>query len=133
MPNSYVPQKGDTLLIPSGSDSNPNGKHLFVIVTSQCRDGFHLAVSISRIKNGIAYDPTCVLQAGEHPFVKGPSFIFYAKAAKLRHQGIIKCVKGWEYHVKDQCSPTLLTKIEDGMNASPFAPRWAKTFFNENR
>jgi hypothetical protein len=79
MPNSYIPCKGHTLLIPSGSSSSPDKKHLFL-------------ASASTIRAGIAYDATCEIAPGEHPFIQAASYILYARPAKLRHEGIIKCV-----------------------------------------
>lgn len=87
---------------------------------------------MSTIKPQRAYDTTCVIKAGEHPFAEADSFIFYAKPQQLGSEGIEKCVVGGTYIPKDDCDPEVLKRICEGISASPFTSRWAKEYFRIN-
>jgi hypothetical protein len=128
----YLPSKGCTLLIPSGTIFNPDGRHLFVVLTNPCEGGLHVLASISSVKPNRSYDSTCVLQAGEHPFLDRQSFVFYAKIQQVPHAGIIRCVKSGLYIPKENCDATVLKRIGEGVTESPMAPRWAKEYFRRN-
>ncbi len=128
----YLPRKGCTLLIPSGTAFNPDGQHLFVVLTNPCGAGQHLLVSISSVKPNRSYDPTCVLQAGEHPFLDRQSYVFYAKIQQRPGAGIISCVKSGLFIPKEDCDASVLKKICDGVTDSPMTPRWAKEYFRRN-
>lgn len=94
----YQPYRKGTVLALSGSVD-----HLHVI----CNDPVHypidgcdcvLAVNISSVKTGVPYDPTCILKAGDHPFVRHDSYVVYERAViwkvgsidKKVHEGSIK-------------------------------------------
>lgn len=130
--NDYAPIKGSTLLIPSGTSSDPGKQHLFVVITNPCLAGQQLLVSISTVKAGQAHDPTCLVQAGSHPFIQADSYVFYAKPRQLPRQGIIKCVAGTLFTPKDECEAQLLARIREGLAISPFTPRWAKEYYRVN-
>lgn len=68
----YQPFEGGTLLIPSG----PIGHHLFVVATRPCLEQNVALVNIA----GRTPDPTCILQAGDHEFIKKPSWVYYRRA-----------------------------------------------------
>jgi hypothetical protein len=131
-PDEYKPAKGCTLLIPSGTAVDPDGKHLFVVVTNPCTGGFHLLVSVTSVKPNRQHDPTCLLEAGEHPFLDRQSYVFYAKAQQLGHAGIIKCVGSGLYITKESCTAGMLKKVCEGISASAMTPRWAKEYFRVN-
>ena len=132
MLGDYTPTKGSTLLIPSGTSSNPDGKHLFFILTNPCAGNQHLLVSATSVKPARAHDPTCLLAAGAHPFIEHQSYIFYAGVKQLPHSGIIKCVSGTIYTPKEPCDPQLLERIRAGVTVSAMTPRWAKEYFRIN-
>jgi hypothetical protein len=128
----YLPRKGCRLLIPSGTAFNPDGQHLFVVLTNPCEGGLHLLASISSVKPNRSYDSTCVLQAGEHPFLDRQSYVFYAKVRQILHAGIIRCAKSGLYIPKENCAPAVLKKIGQGVTESPMTPRWAKEYFRRH-
>lgn len=59
---SYKPIKKGPLLIPSGSNRNPDGLHLHIILTDACANCQHLLVSISTVRVGQYHDPTCIVK-----------------------------------------------------------------------
>jgi hypothetical protein len=110
MPDDYKPAKGCTLLIPSGTVADPDGKHWFVVATNPCDAGFHLLVSISSVMPNRVHDPTCLLEAGEHPFLNRQSYVFYRMPRQLGHGGIIRCASTGLYVPKESCTETVLKK-----------------------
>ena len=126
---NFVPAKKNTLLIGSGTHSDPEKKHLFVIVTDKCADSLHLLFSICTIRPPAFHDPSCILAAGDHEFIKADSYVLYAKPAQLNHHSIIKCVAGWTYLVKEDVSEEVFKKVCDGILGSIHTPRWAKRYF----
>lgn len=79
-----------TILLPTFQGSSDELKHLFFILTDPCidyeanRSEMLLLVNCSSIHEGKRYDDTCVLEIGEHPFIKKPSYIYY-KQARIEH------------------------------------------------
>lgn len=132
MPGNFVPIKGSTLLIPSGTAVNPAGQHLFIVLTNRCVQEQHLLVSISTVRANRPHDATCLIENGEHDFVQAQSYVLYAMPRQLPHIGIVKCVAGSLYFPKTDCSANLLQKICDGVSVSPMTPRWAKEYFRIN-
>jgi hypothetical protein len=132
MLGDYLPTKASTLLIPSGTATDPGRHHLFFLVTNRCPNGLHLAVSLSSIETGRVHDSTCLLTIGDHPFVTRDSFIVYRMARLLHHEGIKKCVDSKVYIAKEDCDAAVLKRIADGVTQSPFTPKWAKQYFLEN-
>lgn len=128
----YSPEPQNTLLLPSGTFEAPDRKHLFIIMTKACANGQHLLLSVSSIKEGVRHDATCEIEVGCHPFITKPSFIFYAKAAQVRSDRLIKCVEGWLYTPKERLADEVFQRVCAGVDASPFTPRWAKKYFAEN-
>lgn len=121
---SYAPQAGHALLVPSGPD-----KHLFfVLCDPRVIHVFGSAqrvilVNMSTIK-GELYDPACVLEPGCHPFVKNDSFMAY-RYAEVRTvteiESNVLC-GAWTRHGVD-ASSGLLKRILDGFCASRRADR----------
>lgn len=118
----YQPGRGKTLLIPSGTFTDPNKKHLFVTLTDACREGQHLLVSLSRVKDGVHYDPACVFNAGEHQFVREESFAAYRLARIEPAAKLIRHVKAWDFTPKDDMPNHLVERMCAGIEASDFVP-----------
>lgn len=111
---------GDTFLIPSG----PSGSHLFVVCTEEMANGDRLLVSISSIRTGRFSDPTCVIVAGEHPFIKHHSYVAYGKVEQRDTAHILRCVECGVFIPRQPCSPELLRRIILGFRSSDFTRPW---------
>jgi hypothetical protein len=118
----YVPRKGDAFLVESG-----DRLHLHVVLTDKDRDGSHLLVSVSTIKPGARYvDYTCEIQAGEHPFVTVPSFVYYHHVQPRHANHIVKCVASGYFKQQNPINPALLDRIRTELLASDQIPKFAK-------
>jgi len=129
----YVVARGNALLIPSGTHSDPNRKHLFVVLTDACAAGAHLLVSLSSIKPNVFHDPACLVAAGEHPFVTVDSFVEYRLARTIDAAHIVKCVAGWVYTPREPVTPALLQRTCDGIEQTRFVPKRIHAYYMTNK
>ncbi len=120
----FVPQKKGTILKLSGYK-----EHLFVILTNECPEKNHLLVNFSSIHEGVFHDVACVVNAGEYPFIKHPSYIEYRRAETVKASHLIKC----NFTQKEDVSDELYTRICNGLISSIHTPKRIKKYFEENR
>ena len=123
---------GQTFIRPSGTERDPERKHLFVVLTAPCENRLQLLVPVSSIKAGVKYDNTCELSAGCHPFITVDSFVFYRKLEQLRMNSIVDYVNSGYFISKPEIHTTDFNRIEAGVETSPFAARGMKRYFAEN-
>jgi hypothetical protein len=88
--------------------------------------GMHILISVSSADPELPYDKTCVLDVGEHEFIKHQSYVAY-EFAMQRHKNFIddKQRRGVYIKHKDATS-ALISKICDGIKKSPFTKRAIK-------
>lgn len=124
MNQAWTPKPGDCLLINSG----PVGKHLFVIVieASDGKQPKFISVPICTVREHARIDDACILQPGEHPFVKSESFIQYRYARDDSSEHLSKCVHEGTFIPQDSASPALINKIKAGLTNSRFVSRHIK-------
>lgn len=118
---TYLPMKGGTLLVPSGSPSKPDGKHLFVILNAACSAGRHAMVSLSTIRDDQHHDASCILEIGEHEFVKSRSFIRYNLARIEATFALQNAVYASDYLVRAPMIPSVVDRMIAGALTSDFA------------
>lgn len=111
----YAPYKKGTLWIPSGPNDT---KHLFVVMNDRCSAGCHLIVNITSVNEGLPYDATCVLKAGDHPAITKPSYVFYALADIQTGERLTKMVRGWMYNPAADVSEAVFSAILAGFATS---------------
>ncbi|MES0157554.1 hypothetical protein NKJ81_28920 [Mesorhizobium sp. M0018] len=125
---SYVPYPTGTLLVPSGP-----GKHLFIVVTKKCKDGFHLLFSVSSVKEGVFYDKSCEFAGGEHVFIKHASFVLYRLADQKKAAVIAKLVDKNLYSVKPDLDEKHFKRVCRGIGTSKFVAPWALKYYLANK
>ena len=129
----FLPFKKATLLVPSGPCSDPDRKHLFVIMTAPTLHGSEknsLMLSFSSCKPGMYCDPACLIGAGEHPFVRKPSFVVYSKARIEGVDGLVRGVKAGTLIPHEQVAVSLFERICDGLTTSRHTARRILEFYN---
>lgn len=123
---------GMTFLAPSG----PSGQHLFVITCGPNQTEIYgphnqyLIVNFSTIREGIYFDPACVIQPKEHEFFNSPSFAFYKYADNISESDLIKKISNGLFQVKQDCSSDLLHKVQVGASNSKHIRRDLKMLFS---
>lgn len=96
----FIPFKKATLLIPSSPDNLRDVKHLFIILTNPPtseKQAKVLLVNVSTVYNNHVFDDACIIEAGEHTFIKRRSFIHYRYARIEEASMLIKKVKSGEF------------------------------------
>ena len=131
----FVPYRRATLLVPSGPAHDPDQKHLFIILTdpAQVRDydaKHSLLVGVSTIYEGIPHDPACELYAGDHPFIRNKSYVYYAEARIEASQKLVDGVKRGLLSPKGMLAEEIFARVCHGLTQSRFAAPRTLTFYN---
>lgn len=121
----FLPFKKASLLIPSGTNEDPTKKHLFILLT----DSVDIQSVISNILvpvnsyDGLrGQDATCILNSGDHKFIKHDSFIVYAKMRDEQTDKLLKAVKEGTFIGHEPLSDDVFNKIIQGVKTSEFTP-----------
>ncbi len=121
---------GATLLMPSGNE----GDHLYVVLNDprafegRGQQFWVVLVNLSSVREGVAHDATCVLDAGDHVFVKRPSFVFYRNARVEPQNHVLRLVEQGVFNPHVPVSAELLQRIKTGLFDSPHTKREFKRF-----
>lgn len=114
--------------------SGPTGDHLFVILAGPTPlqnygaiDQF-ISVSLTSIYPGVPFDVACVLQPGDHPFIKHPSYVSYRHARIDPSHHVEKMVRDGIWKPQASCSPAIFEKIKQGAGLSKLIAREIKAF-----
>ncbi len=107
-------QCGDTFLLPKSSNET---EHLWIVVAEiDAAAGKAICVSVTTQRN--YSDSTCVLNAGDHPFVNRPSVIFYQDAREmdlaLVEKALTSGIRNFVCTRHAPCSDALLERIRKG-------------------
>jgi len=109
-------KQGDTFL---GGGQIHGEHHLWLIVNEpSAHSGVALIVNVSTLRLGA--ETTCVVQAGDHPFVKHDSYVRYGSARKVKGTDLAEAVKKGLLKPHQAASNAFLAKVRAGAKASPF-------------
>ena len=119
----FVPFRRATLLVPSGATRDPDQKHLLILLTDPAKifdyEGKHsLLVGVTTIHAGIPHDPACELYAGDHPFIKHKSFVYYAEARIEISQKLIDGVKRGIFSDQGMLAEDIFARVCHGLTLS---------------
>lgn len=110
---AFSPCRCGSLLLPHNGEN-----HLFAILNDPCKDGYCLLVMASSIKDGRSYDNSCILNAGDHPFIKHPTYMVYRLAEEWRVPLLISWIEKKIAVEKDRFTNAILDKIIEGLEKS---------------
>ena len=120
-------RRRSTFLCPSGPISDPYRKHLHVVLTDLFGKASQVLVtSIASIRSK-KYDDTCILEPGEHPFLRHHSYVLYRATRLLEVQRIKQRLKSLEFIPQDDVSEEVYKRIVFGLFESKATPQFAKT------
>jgi hypothetical protein len=94
-----------------------------VLLNDPCSEGLVAVVNITSIYAGVYYDPTCVLQAGEHEFVDRPSYVLYEEAKIESARALSRGVNDLSFVPKPNISAKLFERICNGLLESEATPQ----------
>ena len=133
----FLPLKRATLLIPSGPKEDQDRKHLFILLTDPQDDEAGkkcvLMVSLSSVRQGVPHDPTCILYAGDHPFVKHDSYVLYQKARLEEADKVLRGVKSGLLVPQDPMDGAVFARICKGLEESRRTPIKLLNFYARAR
>lgn len=105
--------------------------HLFAILNDPCPQGMCLLAMVTTIKDKRPYDATCILTAGDHPFITHPSYVLYRLASEVRADHIRNMLEKQYYRPKEDFASAVLQRVADGVYASdetrPSVARYANS------
>ena len=116
---------GDSFMLPKPGHET---EHLWVLITNP-DPATHGAIMVNVTTQRPHSDTTTILNAGDHPFVKKPSVIFYADARVVDTRLLDAAVKRGAYAGHATFQPAVIAKIQAGVAASPFTAKKIKTAF----
>jgi hypothetical protein len=120
-----------TLLVPSG----PTGLHLFFIILgplqlASCGSVPRvLMVNASTIRDGTPYDTACVLDKGDHPFIRHRSYIAYRQIRMDPAAHVEGMVRSAVWLPHEPCQQGLLERIVEGASKSKLISHGFKQLF----
>lgn len=120
---------GQTFFIPTGGK-----EHLFFVVLGPLdledspKQQFLLVNATTVRENDPQFDDSCVLQVGDHPFIKHASYIAY-RSARLEAARHIESVLGTVFRPGEDCSKEVLQRIIEGAKKSRRLRRDLKDLF----
>jgi len=74
-------------------------------------------------------DKTTILNAGEHPFIRQPSVVFYSDARTVDTRLLDAAVQRGAYRGHAAFDAAVLGRIQAGVAVSPFTPRKIKSAY----
>jgi len=130
----FVPYRRATLLIPSGPAHDPERKHLFIVLTDPARvldydETQSLLVGVTTLQPDLPYDPTCLLHAGDHEFIRHRSYVHYARALIEPSQSILNGVKKGVLVPKAMLVEDIFARVCNGLVKSRFTARRIIAFY----
>ena len=108
---------GDTFLMPApGGVGTP---HLWIVITEpDSVSNLCAIVSVTTLRN--SKDQTVLLRAGDHPFIRHDSTIFYGDAMIVDAIRLENEIAAGLAVRRDQCPAATLKLVQQGVSASPF-------------
>lgn len=125
----WICEPGACLLVPSGPGEL---KHLFAVAVGPEQFDGHgvrphvIMVSVTSIKPDFPHDPACVIRAGEHPFIRHDSFVYYREPRVEPVAHVQNMVDSASWMSQAPCSAELLERIRAGLLNSTRVPRHIK-------
>ena len=129
--SAWVPQRGGTLLITSGTNQDPDKKHLFIICTNPDKNGQVLLVSICSRQDKYD-DKTCTLGPSVHAFLNRKSYVSYRHARIESASDLQKRVANGTIEPLTNLKDTILEEICVGFAKSDKTPRKCQIFYDKN-
>ena len=122
-----------TILVPSGPVADPDRKHLFVVLTSPyCEKGGTPSVAMVSFRSvvpALPYDQTCLLDKGDHLFIKHPTWVDYGKARIEASAAILRGVQDGILVQQDPLREEVFRRVAAGLCTSPLTPLKIADFY----
>lgn len=111
-------QAGDTFFAPWPERDDPI-EHLFFVISDPKLDRERVVV-VPLMTWDEYKDQTCVLETGEHPFVRHRSYIDYGCGDLVKARNVERQLEQKEFRAHKPASAKLLARIREGAERSDF-------------
>ncbi len=121
-----------TLLIPSGTITRPGLKHLAILLTDPVGPAKQiLIVTVSTLRGSKFDDRTCIINAGEHDFIKQQSYVVYSACRcdcfeRHIHDGIANKMLSPMHLLREDVFTRVLAGVEKSPHTKPFAKKFLR-------
>lgn len=106
-------QIGDTVYVRSRRAIEE--AHLHVLITPpEGHPPTAIVVHVTSFDSDICEDPTLILQAGDHPFIVHPSYVWYAQAGRIALEPLVQAIEEGYAELRERCASVLLRRIREG-------------------
>lgn len=107
--------------------------HLHILLTSpsQRHPDKVLMVNLSSFVRGV-HDESCILEPGDHPFIKHSSFIPYGLAEIASLKRLMHGIEQEYCHLREPISHAVFERICRGLEQSPRVESDIKKFYRES-
>ncbi len=132
---AWVPRRSGTFLMVSGTNQDPERRHLFIICTNPDKDGQVLLASISSKPEGYSerYDATCPLTQKAHAFLNRASYVAY-RHARIENTSVLqKRLANKAIEPREDLRPAILEEICAGFAKSAKTPPECQIFYEQNK
>ena len=92
------------------------GGHLWVVVSEPATDPAHVVIVNMTTDRGI--DRSCILNAGDHPFVDHPTCMRYDMARIVTNAALERHVSSYAIRLHERVSADVLERIRQGAAAT---------------
>lgn len=96
--------------------------HLYAVLNSPCGQNQCLVVNVTSVKDGKYYDNACVLNEGDHPFIRHQSYLLYRMADTMGAAKITRYVNLKHYVTREDWGDEVFARIVNGLAASEDVP-----------
>lgn len=90
-----------------------------------------LIVNVTSAHEGRDVDSACILEPGEHPFIRHRSYVFYEGATTTSENNLREAVRKGVCRITDPAPEDLLTKLRQGLMRSSHSQERFKSLLSE--
>ncbi|EBA4600821.1 hypothetical protein DN122_07275 [Salmonella enterica subsp. enterica serovar Coquilhatville] len=133
MTQPISPYRKGTILAPVGGSH-----HLHIVCNDPVFSPEHgcdcvLVVAISTVRPAPAFhDPACILEEGDHPFIRHQSFVFYGDAVVWRVPSVIDRTQSGELIPRQVMDDAVFERVLAGFETSDFLVNKVRRFFRNH-
>jgi hypothetical protein len=109
---------GDTFRATESEPGNDENRHLWVVLSDpDLYPDEVVVVFFSTLRAG--FDQTCIIEAGDHPFITRRSVVAYTAADVRRHSKLLAALKRNKIELADPVGAELVSRIRMLLQHSP--------------
>lgn len=99
-----------------------HGDHCWVVISDPEQSDTLVVVSFTTCRGTSREDLSCVVESGEHPFVRHKTYVAYGRGQSVSNRDLEKKLAAGQIQLLDPVALALLRRIRDGAMASDETP-----------